>query len=65
MTDLLIRNARVRGQADLVDIAIAKGLIEAVAPRQGGSARETIVPRPSGSWGISTLIGFGSTCMIW
>ena len=40
--DLLVRSARVRGQAELVDIAIAKGLIEAIGPRQTGTARETI-----------------------
>jgi cytosine deaminase len=40
--DLLIRNARLRGQKDLVDIAIARDRVEAVGPRLTGTAPEEI-----------------------
>ncbi|RZN34173.1 amidohydrolase family protein [Bradyrhizobium sp. Leo121] len=43
MTDLLIRNARLRGQGDaLADIAISDGVIAEIAPRLGGDARLTL-----------------------
>jgi cytosine deaminase len=37
--DLLIRNARVRGRTDLVDIALSGGRVEAVAPGLADGAR--------------------------
>jgi cytosine deaminase len=40
--DLLIRNARVRGHTELVDIAVTKGRIHAVGPRLAGTADATI-----------------------
>ena len=40
--DVLIRNARVRGQKEPVDIAVSAGRIEAVGPRLAGTAREVI-----------------------
>jgi len=40
--DLAIRNARVRGQSELVDIAVSKGRIDAVGPRLAGTAAESI-----------------------
>lgn len=40
--DLLIRNARVRGEPGLVDIAVVGERIDAVGPRLAGEARETI-----------------------
>jgi cytosine deaminase len=40
--DLVIRNARVRGEKDPVDIAVTRDRIDAVAPRLPGSAREEI-----------------------
>lgn len=38
--DLLIRNARVRGRRELVDIALSRGRIEAVGPGLAEAARE-------------------------
>ena len=40
--DLVIRNARVRGHRDLVDIAVSKGRIDDVGPRLAGTAREDV-----------------------
>jgi cytosine deaminase len=40
--DLVIRNARLRGEKELVDIAVTKGRIEAVGPRLAGTPREDI-----------------------
>ncbi len=40
--DLVIRNARLRGRDDLVDVAVTKDRIDAIAPRLGGSAGEEI-----------------------
>ena len=42
MDDLIIRNARVRGQKETVDIAIAGGKISAVAPKHAGRASQEI-----------------------
>src|SRR5262245_55509922 len=38
--DLVIRHARVRGRADLVDIAFSRGRIEAIGPGLAAAARE-------------------------
>ena len=42
MDDLIIRNGRVRGQKETVDIAIAGGKISAVAPKHAGRASQEI-----------------------
>ncbi|OLC14099.1 MAG: hypothetical protein AUH29_11070 [Candidatus Rokubacteria bacterium 13_1_40CM_69_27] len=40
--DLVIRNARLRGEKELVDITVTRGRIESVGPRLAGTAREDI-----------------------
>jgi len=40
--DLVIRNARVRGQPEVVDIGVTEARIAAVGPRLPGVAREEI-----------------------
>jgi cytosine deaminase len=40
--DLLIRNARVRGRTDLVDIAVSKGRVDAIGSRLPGTPGDTI-----------------------
>src|SRR2546426_289541 len=40
--DLVIRNARLRGEKELVDITVTRGGIESVGPRLAGTAREDI-----------------------
>src|SRR3989441_2291857 len=40
--DLVIRDARLRGEKELVDITVTRGQIESVGPRLAGTAREDI-----------------------
>ena len=53
--DLLIRNARLRGQGDkLSDIAISNGRITAIGGGIAGSAVDTV--NAEGSWSLTSIV---------